>query len=216
MKRSDLNFVVDGLAFALFVLLIATGAIMEFLLPAGSGHSLTMWGFDRHGWGDIHFWISIAFLSSLALHLYLHWKWILYVARGSASRTSNRRAWGVVLGTGVVVVVALAMLTAPVVEAEGVEGGRNRRFSDTEIQDESHLSHEVDHSESSKDGGNQIRGSMRLSDLQELGIPIDYVKNELGLPPDVPLDETLGRLCREYGFSMAYVREVVEPLLKRN
>ena len=216
MKRSDLNFVVDGLAFAMFVFLITTGAIMEFLLPAGSGHSLTLWGFDRHEWGDIHFWISIAFLSLLALHLYLHWKWIFYVARGRTSRTSNRRAWGVALGTVVVVVGALAILTAPVVEAEGAEGGRNRRFANTQEPDESHLSREADHEDSLIGGSNRIRGSMRLSDLAELGISIDHLKNELELPSDVSIDETLGRMSREYGFTMEFVREVVESYLKRN
>ncbi|HMB04500.1 MAG TPA: DUF4405 domain-containing protein, partial [Isosphaeraceae bacterium] len=76
MSPPTRNFLVDSLAFAGFVLLTATGILLHYLLPPGSGHRMTIWGLDRHDWGRVHFWISVAFLGSLALHLVLHWKWV--------------------------------------------------------------------------------------------------------------------------------------------
>src|SRR4051794_18528135 len=61
MNRTTLNFVVDTAAFVGFVLLTTTGVLMHYLLPPGSGHRTTIWGLDRHDWGQVHFWISAVF-----------------------------------------------------------------------------------------------------------------------------------------------------------
>jgi hypothetical protein len=105
MKRSLLNFWVDTVAFVMFVFMVATGVIMEFLLPAGSGHATTIWSIDRHGWGAVHFWMSVVFLAALALHVYLHWRWIVAVLRGRP-----REGSGVRLGLGVLGLAALLAL----------------------------------------------------------------------------------------------------------
>ena len=44
MNRTTLNFVVDTAAFVGFVLLTTTGVLMHYLLPPGSGHHTTIWG----------------------------------------------------------------------------------------------------------------------------------------------------------------------------
>jgi hypothetical protein len=46
MKRVNLNFIVDVVAFAGFVLLTTTGVLMRYILPPGSGHYSTIWGMD--------------------------------------------------------------------------------------------------------------------------------------------------------------------------
>jgi len=81
MGRQVLNFLVDAAALAAFLLLLSTGALIRWVLPPGSGHSLTLWGMDRHGWGSIHFWLAVAFLALTALHLVLHWAWISCMIR---------------------------------------------------------------------------------------------------------------------------------------
>ena len=50
---------IRGLAFAGFVLLITTGVLMRYVLPPGSGRRAAIWGLDRHGWGDLHFWFCL-------------------------------------------------------------------------------------------------------------------------------------------------------------
>jgi len=112
MRKYQRDFVVNSLVFTLFVLLVATGALMKFVLPKGSGESLAVWGLGRHDWGSIHFWIAVGLLSALALHLLFHWSWITAVVRGQPRDESARRR--VMLGL-VAVAALLAFAVAPIV-----------------------------------------------------------------------------------------------------
>lgn len=62
-----------------------------------------------------------------------------------------------------------------------------------------------------------ITGRMTFSELAaQTGIPARVIIQKLGLPADIPRNETLGRLRRRYGLTMQEVREVVASLLKKN
>jgi hypothetical protein len=57
----------------------------------------------------------------------------------------------------------------------------------------------------------EISGSMTLADVERAtGVPPEILIRELGLPADVPRDENLGRLRREFGFEMNDVRRIIE------
>jgi hypothetical protein len=191
MKRSNLNFWIDAIAFALFVFLVATGVLMEFLLPAGSGHSTTIWGLDRHQWGSVHFWISVGFLTAMALHVYLHWKWVVSVVRGRPREGSGARAGLGILGLVALLAIAAAPLVTP------VERGNTRNVAEPRwgLSTESEL----------------IQGSMTLGDVMEVtGVTLEFLVRELGLPQNVSVDDRLGRIARDNGLSVAEIREVVE------
>lgn len=123
-----LNAVVDALAFAGFVLLVATGVLMRWTLPPGSGHRTTIWGLDRHDWGAAHFWVAVALLVALAVHLVLHWKWIASVASrgGGHERSKLRVALGVV-ALAALLALALAPFLSPVERAPRHGPGRSVR-----------------------------------------------------------------------------------------
>ncbi len=192
MKRSHLNFVVDSVALAAFIFLVATGVIMEFLLPAGSGHWTTLWGLDRHGWGSIHFWISVAFLAALAVHVYLHWKWIVSVVRKRPREGSGVRVGLGVFGLLALLAIAVAPLVSPVEHTDGTRSSVAPRWG---LSEESEA----------------ILGSMTLGDVVEsTGLTVDYLARELGLPARTTSEDRLGVLARENGFSVADVREAVE------
>jgi hypothetical protein len=191
MKRPNVNFTVDSLGFAAFVLLTATGVLMRYVLPPGSGRRAVIWGLDRHGWGDLHFWIAVAFLLILALHLVLHWRWVVSVLRGRPREGSGVRVGLGLTGLVAVVALALAPLLAPV---ERISGGSR----DGERAGYAESGHEV------------VCGELTLRELEaETGVPAEYVLRELGLPEEVPRDERLGKLRRRYGFEMALVRRIV-------
>lgn len=58
-----------------------------------------------------------------------------------------------------------------------------------------------------------IRGSMTLLELTEItGLPYQEVLKEVGIPVDVPEDEKLGRLTKQYGLTMDSLRNAVERL----
>lgn len=79
MNRTVANIIIDIIAALLFLGMIATGYLLRFPLPPGSNKSLSLWGYTRHQWGDIHFWISLGLLVVLVVHLVLHWNWIVTV-----------------------------------------------------------------------------------------------------------------------------------------
>lgn len=79
MQRSSLNLLIDLVAATLFLGMAATGYIMWFPLPPGTNKELSLWGLVRHQWGEVHFWIALALLATLLLHVCLHWNWLVTV-----------------------------------------------------------------------------------------------------------------------------------------
>jgi hypothetical protein len=94
MRRTTVNFIVDAIAFVDLLCLAATGVILKFVLPPGSGggHGYgyrggrgpaeikELLGLGRHDWGDVHFILSLVFIALMLLHLFLHWRWIVTCA----------------------------------------------------------------------------------------------------------------------------------------
>ena len=192
MKRPNVNFAVDCLGFAGFVLLTATGVLMRYLLPPGSGHSTSIWTLDRHEWGSIHFWIAIAFLAVLAFHLFLHWRWIATLMSGRPREGSGARIALGTVGLAALLALAIAPFLSPVERASG--GLRTPPPHSSEVE-----------------GLESIRGFMTLAEVQETtGVPADHIIEKLGLPPGVEHDERLGRLRTAYGFTVDDVRQIVQ------
>ncbi len=79
MNRTFLNLLIDTTVAVLFLMMAATGYILRFPLPPGTNKDLLLWGFTRHEWGGAHFWVSLALVSVLAVHLALHWQWVVSV-----------------------------------------------------------------------------------------------------------------------------------------
>jgi hypothetical protein len=79
VRRANLNFLVDALAFLAFVLLAATDLLLQFVLPSDSGRMIgegigehagarpvtVLWGPTRHEWGTVHLWIAVALMAAL-------------------------------------------------------------------------------------------------------------------------------------------------------
>jgi uncharacterized membrane protein HdeD (DUF308 family) len=114
MRRPVWNLVVDAVAFAAFVLLTATGVLMRYALPPGSGRHTTVWDLDRHGWGALHFAIAVVFLAALAVHLVLHWRWIANAIRGRPREGSGWRMALGLIGLLALLALAAAPFVAPV------------------------------------------------------------------------------------------------------
>lgn len=108
MQRFTLSILVDVVAFVGFVFLTTTGILLHYLLPPGSGHWAEVWSLNRHDWGVIHFWISVAFFGVLSLHLFLHWRSIVNLLKGQTGEGGLRLALGVVA-----LLVILALAVAP-------------------------------------------------------------------------------------------------------
>ncbi len=101
MKQSELIKWIDLASFVVFVLMVSTGLMMEYSLPARS-RSATVLDLTRHQWGDLHYVISLCFVLLMSSHLFLHAKYIRHAIAGRASREHRYR-----IAIGVVCFVAL-------------------------------------------------------------------------------------------------------------
>jgi len=101
----------------LFCAMSGTGLLLAYRLPPGSrgGHGLSALGWTRHDWGDLHLWISFAFLAVVVLHMILHWRWFWQIA-------AKRRSWPLLVGllAGLALLATLALL--PVKRADNEKG----------------------------------------------------------------------------------------------
>lgn len=213
MRRPQVNFIIDSIAFCAFFFLTTTGILMRYILPPGSGHFTTIWGLDRHQWGTIHFWLSIALFGVLALHLILHWKWIVCVLTGKPREESGYRS---VLGfISLIIVVALSV--SPLIQEKEVSSNnqtRGLRSNDLIIKEDSIIekSNIINKTIPSahKYEDLLIKGSMTLNEAAGSSrVPLNYLLKELNLPSSLTGNEQLGQLKRRYGFELNQVREII-------
>lgn len=136
MKRSTLNFAIDAATLVVMLAMIATGLLVRFILPPGSGERRVLWEYSRHDWGDVHFWLAVALGGLVFVHIALHWSWICSLvlswvphADSSIKRKSEIRRN--LAGAALMIVVAgfvsgfLWIAAHNVVETDG--GGRQLR-----------------------------------------------------------------------------------------
>nr|HPQ81867.1 DUF4405 domain-containing protein [bacterium] len=107
MTRNSLNFWIDIALLVAMAALIATGAIMQFLLPPGSGHFLMIFGMSRHGFGQIHAWLSVATVALIVVHIVLHWEWVCCLVGRSCGDPRPCRRTRVIWGASVLLLFVL-------------------------------------------------------------------------------------------------------------
>ncbi len=231
MHRPTLNFLIDSVAFVAFSFLTTTGILTRYLLPPGSGRWATLWGLNRHQWGDLHFWVAVVLLGVLAIHLVLHWRWILCIVKGKRPDTSGWRVGLGLVGLIGLLGLAAAPLLAPVelnwvprqasrTAPEPQEPGPTQAGAAIAIGDgasgqepaaaqpspEAPTQGQV----SEYAGKDEIRGSMTLRQVaRSTGVPLEQLVSRLGLPSAVDPEERLGRLRKRYDVSPEDVRRVV-------
>lgn len=192
MKASNKNYIIDIVGFVCFIFLVSTGVILYYNLPKGSGHGITIWGLDRHEWGTIHFWIAVFFLLVLALHLVLHWKWIVSLTKGRPQKSSENRIALAFVGLIALIAIAIAPIVTPVQNSKTNYKEENNGTS-TSLKTQS------------------IRGSMTLYDIeQKTQVPISHIVGKLKLPKNISKEIPLKELRSEYHFTMEDIRKVIE------
>ena len=192
MRRTTVNLILNGLAALLMMGLVCTGIILRFALPPGSNKDRSLWDLARHQWGDVHFWLAVALLLVVLLHVANHWTWVVAVTVGRKSGASGRRRW---LGGAVSLLVLAGSVSGfswlALQHAQPAEDGRgSARTGPPKGQ-----------------AAAELRGAMTLSEAADVtGLPVGEVRKRLGLPDSVPDGETLGRLGRQYGFTLGQAR----------
>lgn len=214
MRKSTLNFIVDLVALLAILVMVATGLVIRYVLPPGTGGrhgegGLALWGLGRHDWGDVHFWASVALTVLLILHVALHWSWVCSTLKrllGGNTSESAGQPRDDIYGVGFFVAVVLlfggfvwyGQSAVERIPAGGHEAASPREHGEATTE------------RGHGDGHNEIKGSMTLAEVAGVaGISVETLAAELGLDASVSPDARIGPLAREQGFGMSKVREVV-------
>ena len=108
MKKSDWQYLIDTLLFLSIVGIALIGFLMGLVIPKGpTAPESTKYflGLHRHQWGNIHFYLSIAFVVFVTVHVLLSWKWIK-----NKSRQIFKNRWNAALTCTAVASVLLIFL----------------------------------------------------------------------------------------------------------
>ena len=88
MSKSKFLFALAASAFLAFLVEVISGSTLWLVLPRGEGYgggrgfggggieSSFIW--SRHTWLEIHDCTAVALLVILAIHIYMHWKWLYH------------------------------------------------------------------------------------------------------------------------------------------
>ena len=219
MKKTDWQYLVDTLLFLCIMGIAFIGILMGLVLPKGPKapeSAKYFLGFHRHDWGNIHFYLSIAFIALVIIHLILSWKWIK-----NKSKQVFKKGWGAALIlTAIASILVLFLFWAlyPRVpgayEDYGVRAGK--KANQQQLSKEGYPIHEE---RIFYEDGNTyivITGQTTIRQAEKAtGIPAKKIAAELRLPLNVSMDETFGRLSKKYRFNLQEVRDVISDVLSR-
>ena len=108
-NRVRTNFWVNVTAALVFAALLGTGLLLEFVLQHGSGGAWL--GLHRHGWAEVHLYLSLVLLALMVVHLVLHRAWIVKTWKRFAGSLRSPATWSLV--TAVMVLIVLPFLVPP-------------------------------------------------------------------------------------------------------
>ncbi len=219
MKKSDWQYLVDTLLFLSIAGIALIGFLMGLVIPKGPSapeNSKYFFGLHRHQWGNIHFYLSIAFVVFVTIHILLSWKWI----KNKSSQLFKNRWRTALIFTALASVLFIFFFWGlyprypGAYEDYGVRAGE--RAKQQQLSDEGSPS--SDEKIFYEDGSVYvvITGQTTLKQAEKAtGIPARTIAAKLRLPSNVSLDDTFGRLRKKYPFNLLEVRDVISDHLSR-
>ena len=90
MRKTTRNYILDAVFGLMLLFQGVTGFALWFVLPGGGyryrgGLDLeevsSTFLFARYTWLDIHKWVAVALLVIFALHIVIHWQWIVSMTK---------------------------------------------------------------------------------------------------------------------------------------
>lgn len=219
MKKTDWQYLVDTLLFLCILGIAFIGFLMGLVIPKGptaQESAKYFLGLHRHQWGNIHFYLSIAFVIFVIIHLILSWKWIK-----NKSRQVFKKGWGAALIlTAMVSILVLFLFWALYPRVHGAYEDYGVRAGERAKQKQlSKEGYPIDEEKIFYEDGRVdivITGQTTLRQAEKAtGIPAKKIAAELRLPSNVSMDETFGRLSKKYPVNLQEVRDAISGLLSR-
>jgi hypothetical protein len=92
MSRNAINFCLDALLLVLFVMLISSSAVLQFIFPpATQADGWQLWGMDYDAWHRVQTVCLGAMALAVLFHLILHWTWACGFLASRLSRIAGRQ-----------------------------------------------------------------------------------------------------------------------------
>jgi len=107
------NWLIDAVLFLGALVASLTGIYFLFLPVGGyQGGRNPMYGvtilFERHTWEDLHLWFGLLMITAAAVHIVIHWRWIVSMTRRvwaeitqRQSRLNNRSRYNLSINTAI-------------------------------------------------------------------------------------------------------------------
>ena len=237
-NQSKLNLGIDIIMLLLLMPLAGIGFLIKYvLIPGiqrneryGAGVELEFWGLTRHQWGSIHLIISIVFLVLLLLHIILHWKMIVGIFKRMIPDKALRAISATLIAGAGFLMIAFPLFVKPeIVARESLHLNRKIRQETHQTVPPGEIRKEVS-KEANKDvvvspraGLNKPKQTLSGTEFVDLeingrqtlqfvankyGIPVEKLATDLNIPSD-RFGEKLGRLRRQYAFTMNDVRKSI-------
>ncbi len=219
MKKTDWQYLVDTLLFLCVVGIVFIGFLMGFVLPKGPAaleSAKYFLGLHRHQWGNIHFYLSIAFTALLIIHLIFSWKWIK-----SKSRQIFKKGWSsMLIVTAVASILVLTIFWAlyprypAAYEDYGIRAGAKAKEHNP--ANEGFPVHEEKIFLEDGTVAIVITGQTTLKQVADAtGIPVKEIAAELGLPAKISPNESFGRLRKQYPITIQGARDTITEMLNK-
>jgi cell division protein FtsW (lipid II flippase) len=127
VDKSRITFVIDALMFLCLTAMAGLGLLMRYVLVPGRAAratygrpvELTWLGWDRHDWGDLHFFLALVMVGLLTVHLILHWQMILGLFARLIPDARRRRRVAFAFLLLVLLLLYFPFLATPKVEERG-------------------------------------------------------------------------------------------------
>ncbi len=122
-KRTSLNFWIDFASLLVMLALIVTGGIIHWIMPPRTARFLTLFGWDRHDIGQLHFILGMVAVVLLIAHVALHFSWMCCVAAKAIGHDPPTKPMQIAFGVGLVVLTTSLVGAMGFVTSSSLERG---------------------------------------------------------------------------------------------
>ncbi len=219
MKKSTINLIIDAIMLVLMMAVAGIGFLMKFVLLAGfersikygSNVDLLYWGMNRHQWGAIHLKISYVLLVLLVLHIVLHWKQVVGIYRRMIPNKNIRIAAAVAL---LLLSIMLFLFPFAIQPQIVIHQNKDSHSIGSPVQGkDSVLNTNNKVSPANVEAGEHTDDIEGYMSLREVAEKYDISPEDLARKLKVPakkVDDRIGQLKLEYGFSMEQLRQILK------
>lgn len=168
----------------------------------GKNVELSLLGMDRHEWGFIHLMIAFVLLGLLVVHLFLHWKTIMFVYKKIVKQKLVSKLIAVSLITACVMFIVVPFFLNPTIT--------NVKHNDIRQALSTENNYEIPNS------AIEVRGYMTLDELsKKYKVPPEFIRLRLKIPASFNNTERLSSLRKEYGIKMDDFEKVIKDYTMR-